>query len=80
MPLTKIDDKGRILLPIDLRRRLDLKEGDELAVDEIGEDTILLKRVNIRAMLEEAIRKANLIDNDKLEQEIEEESNQLARN
>ena len=80
MPLTKIDDKGRILLPIDLRRGLNLKEGDELAVDEIGEDTILLKRVNIRAMLEEAIRKANLIDNDKLEQEIEEESNQLARN
>lgn len=79
MPLTKIDDKGRILLPIDLRRKLNLKEGDEWAIDSLGKDTILLKKINIRAMLEEAIIKAKSIDHDKLEQDIEEESNQLAR-
>jgi AbrB family transcriptional regulator (stage V sporulation protein T) len=40
----------------------------------LGEDTIPLKE-----MLEDAIEKAKRVDLDKLERDIEEESNQLAR-
>jgi AbrB family transcriptional regulator (stage V sporulation protein T) len=80
MPLTKVDDKGRVLLPSDLRQRVDLKQGDELLIDELGEGTIILKRVDVRAMLKDAIIKAKSIDNEKLERELEEESNQFARN
>jgi bifunctional DNA-binding transcriptional regulator/antitoxin component of YhaV-PrlF toxin-antitoxin module len=30
MPLTKVDDMGRVLLPSDLRQGVVLKQGDEL--------------------------------------------------
>jgi AbrB family looped-hinge helix DNA binding protein len=80
MPLTKVDDKGRVLLPSDLRRRIGLKQGDELLIDELGEGTFILKRVDVRAMLKDAIIKAGSIDSEKLEKEIEEESNRFARN
>jgi len=56
-----------------------LKEGDEFVAEDLGEDTIILKKINLRALLEDAIEKAKSIDLDKLEREIEGESNQLAR-
>ena len=79
MPLAKIDDRGRLQLPSDLRHKMMLKEGDEFVAEKFGEDTIILKKINIRALLEDAIEKAKSVDLDKLEREIEEESNQLAR-
>jgi len=56
-----------------------LEEGDEFVAEELGEDTIILKKINLRVLLEDAIEKAKSIDLDQLEKEIEEESNQLAR-
>ncbi|MEI2761938.1 MULTISPECIES: AbrB family transcriptional regulator [Methanothrix] len=56
-----------------------LEEGDEFVAEELGEDTIILKKINLRVLLEDAIEKAKSIDLDQLEREIEEESNQLAR-
>ena len=79
MPLAKIDDRGRVQLPSNLRRKMKLKEGDEFAVEDLGEDTIILKRIDLRAVLKDAIEKAKAVDLDELEREIEEESNQLAR-
>lgn len=79
MPLAKIDDRGRVQLPSNLRHRMKLEEGDEFVAEEIGEDTIILKKINLRVLLEDAIEKAKSIDLDQLEREIEEESNQLAR-
>ena len=40
---------------------------------------VILEKTNIRTLPEDAIEKAKSIDLDKLEKEIEEESNQLAR-
>lgn len=79
MPLAKIDDRGRVQLPSNLRRKMKLKEGDEFAVEDLGEDTIILKRIDLRALLKDAIEKAKSVDLEELEREIEEESNQLAR-
>ena len=79
MPLAKIDDRGRVQLPSNLRHRMKLEEGDEFVAEELGEDTIILKKIKLRVLLEDAIEKAKSIDLDQLEREIEEESNQLAR-
>ncbi len=54
-------------------------EGDEFAIDSLGEGTFILKKINLRALLEEAIEKAKGIDHNKIEREIEEESNRLAK-
>lgn len=79
MPVTKLDDKGRILLPSNLRQKANLKEGDEFAIDSLGEGTFIVKKIDLRSLLEEAIERAKGIDHDKVEREIEEESNRLAK-
>jgi bifunctional DNA-binding transcriptional regulator/antitoxin component of YhaV-PrlF toxin-antitoxin module len=79
MPVARLDDKGRILLPSDMRKRELLAEGDEFAIDSLGEGTFILKKINLRALLEEAIQKTKGVDHNKIEREIEEESNQLAK-
>lgn len=78
MPFTKVDDKGRVVLPNELRRKLGINPGDEFAVEVLGPDSIVLKKVDLRSLLEEIIEKAKNVDLDKLEAEIEEEANKLA--
>lgn len=79
MPVTKLDDKGRILLPSEIRKAEKLKEGDEFAVDSLGEGVFIIKKIDLRSLLEEAIEKAKGIDHGKVKREIEEESRQLAK-
>jgi len=78
MPVTKIDDKGRVLLPKELREELRLRPKDELVIDRI-DDLLVLKRVNLKMLLEAAIEKVKSVDMDALESEISRESNRLAR-
>jgi AbrB family looped-hinge helix DNA binding protein len=79
MPFTKVDEKGRVVLPSELRTKLDISPGDEFIVDELGPDAIVLKKVDLRAMIEDIIEKAKNVDLDRLEAEIEEEADRLAR-
>jgi AbrB family transcriptional regulator (stage V sporulation protein T) len=79
MPVTKVDEKGRVVLPSEFRRKMGISIGDEFIVEELGPDSLILKRVNLRALMQDIIEKAKNIDMDKLEAEIEEEANRLAR-
>jgi len=79
MPLTRIDGKGRILLPKEMRDRLNIKLGEEFLVTEVDKDVIVLKRIDVKNMLENLIEKAKSVDLEKLEKEIEEEGNRIAK-
>lgn len=79
IPLTKVDEKGRVVLPSELRCRLGINIGDEFFVDEMGKDLIILKKVDLKALMADIIEKAKSVDLDELEAEIEEEANGLAR-
>jgi AbrB family transcriptional regulator (stage V sporulation protein T) len=79
MPITKVDDKGRVVLPNELRRRLGINTGDEFVVDELGPDALILRKVDLHALIEDIIKRAKNVDLEKLEAEIEEEANRLAR-
>lgn len=79
MPFTKVDEKGRMVLPNEIRRKMSIAPGDEFIVDEVGPDTILLRRVDVRAMIQDAIERAKSVDLDKLQTEMEEEGNKVAR-
>jgi len=79
MPFTKVDQKGRMMLPSEIRRKMGISPGDEFVVDELGPDTILLKKVDVRAMIRDAIKRARDVDLDKLEAEMTEEGNRVAR-
>jgi hypothetical protein len=58
---------------------MDISPGDEFIVNELGPDALVLKKVDLRAMIDEIIEKAKSVDLDRLEEEIEEEANRLAR-
>ncbi len=51
MSLTEIDANGRIRLPMGIRDRLDLNDGDKLAIDQLGDGTIILKKLAQRMSL-----------------------------
>lgn len=45
--IRKVDELGRIVIPIDLRRELKIKEKDELEVFKYG-DGIFIKKYHVR--------------------------------
>jgi len=44
MTITRLDANGKVLLPLDIRFRLDLNAGDKLAIDQLGDGTIIIKK------------------------------------
>jgi AbrB family looped-hinge helix DNA binding protein len=48
MSITNIDANGRVLIPSCIRLQLNLKEGDNLAIDELGDGTIILKKIDCK--------------------------------
>lgn len=77
--LTRIDSKGRVVIPKDVRRKLNIKPGEEFLVTEIDGDTIVLRRFNVKKMLEKLVRNSRGINLEKLEAETEEEGNRVAK-
>ena len=67
------------MLPADLIAKLKLSPSDELVVGEATNDSILLKKKDLRTVLEGVIKKAKKVDLDKLEGDVEEEGNRIAR-
>jgi predicted HTH domain antitoxin len=78
MSTMKLDDQGRIMLPADLIARLKMNPGDEFVIGEATTDSILLKKKNLRTILEGVIKEARNVDLDKLETDVEEEGNRIA--
>lgn len=58
---------------------MNIKPGEEFLVANVDENAVILKRIDVRKMLEDLIEKAKSIDLEKLEREIEEEGNRIAR-
>jgi AbrB family looped-hinge helix DNA binding protein len=48
MSIAELDVNGRVLLPLGIRYKLDLNDGDELAIDQLGDGTIILKKLTKR--------------------------------
>ncbi len=69
MPVTKVDEKGRVVLQSELRLKLGISTGDEFIVEALGPDSLVLKKVNLRALMQDIIETARNIDMDKLEAE-----------
>lgn len=79
MGLTKVDTKGRIVIPKDIRKRMGIKPGEEFLITEIDGDTIVMKRFDVRKMLEEMIKNTKGLNLDKLQEETEQEGNRVAK-
>jgi AbrB family transcriptional regulator (stage V sporulation protein T) len=74
-----MDDKGRILLPKEIRKELNLKPFEEMFVMSAGNEIIVLKKVNIKKMVKDIIEKVKGFNLEALEREIEEEGSKIAK-
>jgi len=52
--ITNIDANGRIELPLAIRYGLHLLPGDKIAVDQLGDGTIILKKIEEQETLASA--------------------------
>ncbi len=77
--ITKVDSKGRVVIPKDVRKKLNIKPGEEFLVTEIDGDTIVLRRFNVKKMLEKLVRNSREVNLEELEAETEEEGNRVAK-
>ncbi len=66
MSIAIVDANGRVLLPIGIRYKLDLNDGDELAIDHLGDGTIILKKIDLQEPAGDA-KDADVICSDILE-------------
>jgi AbrB family looped-hinge helix DNA binding protein len=60
MSITEMDANGRVLLPIGIRYRLDLNDGDKFVIDQLGDGTIILKKVGKRMGFERWLNKETI--------------------
>ena len=54
--ITNIDANGRVQLPLAIRYGLDLCTGDRIAIDHLGDGTIILKKIDDGVTLKGANR------------------------
>ncbi|MCZ7358029.1 MAG: AbrB/MazE/SpoVT family DNA-binding domain-containing protein [Candidatus Methanoperedens sp.] len=77
--MTKMDERGRVLLPKEIREEMNLKPSEELLIINAGKEMILLKKVNVKQMLGDIIDRVKGLDLEKLERQIEDEGNKITK-
>jgi len=75
-----VDEKGRVVIPREVRERLGLSKGSRLLLVELSGDTIVLRKLDVKRVLEAIAREVREkgIDLEKVEREIEEEADKIA--
>ena len=63
--ITNIDANGRVQLPLVIRYGLDLCTGDRIAIDHLGDGTIILKKIDDKAILKGADRSNAMVEMEK---------------
>ena len=76
-----MDDRGRIVIPSRLRKKLRLEKGDTFIIVDVKNDLLMLKRLDVERLareIAEEIAKSGL-DLEELGRKVEEEANKLAK-
>lgn len=59
--IKNIDEAGRIVIPFEIRKKLDIKPNEELRVEQI-KDMIIIQKFNKNKELENLIKKLKVIE------------------
>ncbi len=77
--VTKIDDVGRVVIPKDIRKKLDLKPDTTLLVADVANDIVVLKKLDVRELAKRLREELKGRDVGAIARRIEKESNEEAR-
>jgi len=75
---TKMDKRGRITIPKKLRNAHDLDKESEFIIEDIDDDTFILRKIDLKDLIEEVKKEIKTKDIEKLHEEVEEEADELA--
>ncbi len=78
MPVTKIDKRGRITIPKEIREELRLKEDDELLIFKLSNNILVLRKVDFTQIINEALKEFKELSDEEIER-IRREVNELAK-
>ncbi|PLJ77387.1 AbrB/MazE/SpoVT family DNA-binding domain-containing protein [Infirmifilum sp. NZ] len=75
-----VDDKGRVVIPKELRKRLGLRRGEQLLLVAVSDDTIVLRKLDVRKLLATIAREVSEkgVPLEKIDLEVEKEADRLA--
>jgi len=75
-----VDEKGRVVIPREVRERLGLSKGSRLLLMELDRDTIVLRKLDVRRLLKVIASEVSEkgIDLEEIEREVEEEADRIA--
>ena len=74
--VTKIDKAGRVVIPKEIRERMNLKEDSSLLVTESASGVLLLKKLDIEEMGKRLRKELKGVNVEKIARKVEEESNE----
>jgi len=71
-----VDDKGRVVIPKELRKRLGLRRGEQLLLVAVSDDTIVLRKLDVRKLLATIAREVSEkgVPLEKIDLEVEKEA------
>jgi len=75
-----VDDKGRVIIPRRIRKQLGLHKGERLLLVAVGDDTIILRKLDVKKLLATIAREVSEkgVSLEKIDLEVEKEADRLA--
>jgi len=75
-----VDDKGRVVIPKEVRKRLGLRKGEQLLLVAVSSDTIVLRKLDVKKLLATIAREVSEkgVPLEKIDLEVEKEADRLA--
>jgi AbrB family transcriptional regulator (stage V sporulation protein T) len=77
--ITTIDKAGRVVIPKEIRERMDLREDSALLVAETDRGVLILKKLDIKEIADRLRVELKGKDVDEIARRVEEESNERVR-
>ena len=77
---TKIDKRGRITIPISMRKTHRLSENTEFLIEELNDDTFILKKIDIEKLIKSVKKEIKNKDIEKIHKKVEKEADLIAKN
>lgn len=78
MSITKMDRRGRITIPKEIREELKLKEDDELIIFRLTNNILVLRKADFNQLIVEALNEFRELSKEDIEK-IRKEVNELAK-
>lgn len=75
----KVDKRGRVTIPKELREAHHIDENTEFIIEDIDDDTFILKKIDLKELIETVKKEIRNKDLVKIHSDVEEEADELAK-